>query len=153
MFLALLAAALHLYELAGIYPYVFAACAGGMTLLYPFYIVELAWHFCAGSSRWRQHLLYCLVPPLRLGARDSDQGQSVWLPWLGRQEVTPQLITRLDRQISLPMIVIALMVLPWPVENVGLREFRVLPVFLSPGNAGFKCFASPINNRSLPTSL
>lgn len=111
-FLALLAAALHLHEVSGVYPYVFAACVGGMTVLYPFYVVELAWHFFAGSVRWKQYLLYCLVPPLRLGARDGDQGKTVWLPWMGRQEVTPQLTTLLDRQFSLPMIVIALMVLP-----------------------------------------
>lgn len=111
VFLTALAGALHLHELAGIYPYAFAACVGSMTLVYPFYVFELAWHSCAGSGRWRQHLLYCLVPPRRLKTRDIDQGNSVWLPWFGRQEIMPHLITRIDRQISLPMSVTALIML------------------------------------------
>lgn len=61
--------------------------------------------------RWTT-LLPGLLPPLRLAARVPAAGDRVWLPVLGWQEVNGELRDRLERLLSVPMIAIALLILP-----------------------------------------
>ena len=111
-FLVLLATVLHLRSVESIYPTTLFWCSLTMGVLFPCYIVELALHVWAGSNHWKQNILYCFLPPLRLGGRDHENGQKIWLPWLGWQTANSDLACRLDKKLSLPMIVIALMILP-----------------------------------------
>lgn len=84
----------------------------GMALLYPLFVIEAVAHWVSGSRFWKQNILYCLAPPLRLGARDHLTGRHLWLPMWGWSEVGRSLSERLERKLNIPMIVIALAVLP-----------------------------------------
>ncbi len=58
------------------------ACHFGLMLLWPVFVLEAALHVVARSRRWKQHLAYCLCPPLRLGPatppRASESGCHAW---------------------------------------------------------------------------
>ncbi len=88
------------------------ACHFGLMLLWPVFVLEAALHVVARSRRWKQHLAYCLCPPLRLGARDASTGERVWLPRLGWVLVDRDLSERMERRLNAPMILIALCVVP-----------------------------------------
>ncbi len=81
-------------------------------LLYPLFVAEFAVHALTRSPRWRQHLLFCLLPPLRLAARDAATGRRIWLLPSGWVEVNEELAERVARTFSGPMIVIALAMVP-----------------------------------------
>ncbi|MBC8113183.1 MAG: potassium channel protein, partial [Candidatus Saccharimonas sp.] len=74
--------------------------------------VDAIWSGRRGSRQGRARWLYCLLPPLRLGACDHATGKNIWLPGLGWQPVGRELEQRLERVSSVPMILMALMVLP-----------------------------------------
>jgi len=88
------------------------ACHIGLALLWPVFLFEALVHLIGRTPRWKQHLAYCLCPPLRLGARDAFTGQRVWLPRLGWTIVNGDLEERMDRALNAPMILIALCVVP-----------------------------------------
>jgi voltage-gated potassium channel len=96
-----------------------------LALLWGFFLAEFAIQVLLGDPKtpfWKQHgygVITCLCPPLRLGARSCDAERKIWLPVLGWQAVGPALRQRLERIFSVPMIVIALMILP-----VLLVEFK-----------------------------
>jgi len=83
-----------------------------MVWLYPLFIAEFLLHLLIGSKRRRQYLLFCLVPPLRLAARDCETGKSIWLPSAGWTEVDASLVKRVEKAFGGPMIAIALLMLP-----------------------------------------
>jgi len=110
-FLFCLAGLLHLHETAEL-SRLWSMCGWGMCMLYPLFVVEAGWHWLQGSRRRKLHLLYCLVPPLRLGARDHATGTRIWFPGTGWTTVDTPLRQRLERSFGVPMIFIALMILP-----------------------------------------
>lgn len=111
VFLVCLAGVLHLD--AGPAPSrAVSVCEWGLLLLYPLFLVELAAHLVAGNRNWKQNLLFCLIPPLRLGARDHVRGNCLWLPWIGWNPADRALLNRMEKTLSLPMIAMALLVLP-----------------------------------------
>lgn len=83
-----------------------------LAAMYPVFLLEWLWHKIRGGNNLRQHWMYCLVPPLRLGGRDHVDGGSIWLPRIGWSRVDKKLRAGVERAFSIPMIVIALMVLP-----------------------------------------
>lgn len=89
-----------------------SVCEWGLLLLYPLYLIELAAHLMAGNRNWKQNVLFCVIPPLRLGARDHVQGGCLWLPWIGWTSADRDLLNRMEKALSVPMIVMALLVLP-----------------------------------------
>lgn len=97
-------------------------------LLWVIFLVEFAIQVVLGDPKvpfWRQHgygVITCLCPPLRLGARNCDVERKIWLPVLGWQVVGPPLRQRLERIFSVPMIVIALMILPVLLVEFTLEE-------------------------------
>jgi voltage-gated potassium channel len=111
LFLVCLAGALHL-EKETDFPWAVDLCRYGLAVLYPAFVIELLWRVLSKGDRCRSYLLYCFLPPLRLGARDAQTGQMIWLPRLGWTKVDLRLRDRIEKAFSLPMIVIALMVLP-----------------------------------------
>jgi voltage-gated potassium channel len=57
-------------------------------------------------------LVVSLVPPLRMGQRSQGPGHELWLPWHGWRPVNRELQRTLERDFGLPMIGVALLVLP-----------------------------------------
>ncbi len=88
------------------------ACHIGLAVLWPLFVLEACAHLVARNPRWKRHLAYCLCPPLRLGARDACTGERVWLPRLGWTVVNRELGDRMENALNLPMILIALCVVP-----------------------------------------
>src|ERR1700693_2446536 len=66
----------------------------------------------ARAPRWKRRLSYCLCPPLRLGARDACTWQRVWLPGWGWSVVNRDLQEHMEQKLNVPMILIALCVIP-----------------------------------------
>ncbi len=60
----------------------------------------------------RRFFLVVLLPPFRMGYSTSTGSQWIWLPKLGWQVKGRELFERLDRFATIPMLVIALMILP-----------------------------------------
>ncbi len=111
-FLACLAGALHLHERAE-YETVWLACNLGMGLLYPIFVAESLWHIAVrGTIHWKTHLIHCLLPPLRLAARDTATRSWIWMPHSGWLNVNDELRERIERSFTIPMIAIALLMLP-----------------------------------------
>jgi voltage-gated potassium channel len=86
--------------------------------LWPVFIVEAVVRFCQSDrSRgiWRMAgsaLLLSLVPPLRLAARSPGKGSHVWLPGIEWAPIDKVLRRNLARFFSVPMMVLALFLLP-----------------------------------------
>jgi len=81
-------------------------------VLYPCYLAEYVAARRAGSPRSRERLWCCLLPLLRLAARDHETGARIWLPTSGWQTVSAELRSRLEKAGNVPMIAVALLVLP-----------------------------------------
>ncbi|RMF41713.1 MAG: potassium channel protein [Planctomycetota bacterium] len=64
------------------------------------------------AGRTTHGWVYCLFPPLRLGAHRHGDVEWIWLPVLGWQVVDRHLRRKLERIFSIPMFWIALMILP-----------------------------------------
>ncbi len=94
-----------------------------LALLYPLYPLEAFAHWSEGSRGLKQNWLFCLVPFARLGSRDHVDQKHIWLPLLGWQPVSRSLAHRLMRYFSIPMIVIALLVLPVIAFELFFDEF------------------------------
>jgi voltage-gated potassium channel len=80
--------------------------------------MEQAAHFLLmrrGDAFARVHpnwWLFCIAPPARLCARHRRNKQLIWFPRWGWQIVDRALQRRLERAFSVPMICIALLILP-----------------------------------------
>lgn len=90
-----------------------------MTLMiWPIVALESVFHWL--TRPWNRQtikdhafsLLFFLCPSFRMCARSPEMGYRVWLPGLGWRQVNKRLRRRLERQFSVPMILIALMILP-----------------------------------------
>lgn len=119
--LLFLAGLLHLHDKPEYQP-VMIVCALGFLGIYPACWVDAIWGGRHGSRQGRARWLYCLLPPLRLGACDHATGKNIWLPGLGWQPVGRDLEERLDRASSVPMVLMALMVLPLIVVEYLWKE-------------------------------
>ncbi len=74
-----------------------------------FYVRRGQKHFW---SRFGYMIATMLFPPLRIGARSYLDPHLYWLPVIGWNHVDKDLRRRVEKTFSVPMIVIALMVLP-----------------------------------------
>lgn len=109
-----------------------AVIVWGLLLLWPVFVLEglLRVFVCRrpGTSWWGRLgavLAVSLFPPLRLGGRAYAHPEKIWLPGLGWITVDRHLQSRLVRFFSVPMIVIALLVLPFlAVEHFWLETVR-----------------------------
>jgi voltage-gated potassium channel len=74
---------------------------------------------------WRTHLpglVGCLCPPLRLCSRQPDMDGRLWLPVFGWRRANKALRVRLERVFSVPMILIAMAILPILLVEFGMRH-------------------------------
>lgn len=96
--------------------------------LWPLFLVEAVLRITfrdrqsPGSRREYWLLLAALCPPLRLATRHADQAGRLWLPGLGWQTVDEDLRQRLERALSIPMLVIALLILPVLLVEFAMAE-------------------------------
>ncbi|QDT92026.1 hypothetical protein [Gimesia algae] len=128
LFLAFFAGTLHLFNLEspGI---ALDICNWCLFLLYPCFVVEAITHIALGSPRWKFNLLYCLAPPLRICARDQMTGRAIWFPILAWREVNKAFLERVRKSFSVPMLVIALLVLPlFALEHYWQKQIEASPL-------------------------
>ncbi len=89
-----------------------------MMVLWPLVIVEAIWHWISrpwnAANRWFHlySLIFCLCPSLRMCARSPEMHGRLWLPNLKWRYANRRLRKRLERRFSLPMILIALLIMP-----------------------------------------
>lgn len=94
------------------------AAIATMMVIWPMVILEAIWHWFSRpwdkATRWFHFygFLFCLCPSLRMCARSPEMHQRLWLPGLGWRQANRRLRTRLERQFSMPMILIALLIMP-----------------------------------------
>ncbi|GAA4433598.1 hypothetical protein GCM10023155_29730 [Bremerella cremea] len=79
---------------------------------FPVFWLEAVWYFWIDAPRRWRSLLTCVVPPLRLARRDMQSGTRMWLPILGWRHVDDDFHEEVDRALSVPMIIIAIAILP-----------------------------------------
>ncbi len=152
--LLLLAGEIHFSHGKMFAPFLFA-CHIGLACLWPVFVLEALIHVFARSASWKQHLAFCLCPPLRLGARDACDGKHVWLPRLGWTTVDRDLTDRLERALNLPMILIALCVVPLLALDYYQPEHHPLIHHLhdAVAKASAAPAAPPAPSPSLPPAL
>lgn len=103
-------------------------CLTFLLALWPAFILEFAAQYVLRDRDqpfWKKRyygLIICLCPPLRLSARNQDMDDMVWLPFLGWQTVDDSLRDRLERDFSVPMVLIALAILPVLLVEVGMSD-------------------------------
>lgn len=129
-FLAGLAGFSHRYGRPDVHPLEVRLMGWVLMVLWPMFAVEavmryyLAWR--AGERRRAvvQALVVLVLPPLRLGYCGYYRRTEIWLPWLGWQKPDKQLYRRLEKAFSIPMILLATLVLPILVLEYGWPEWR-----------------------------
>tara|TARA_R110002111_G_scaffold258083_1_gene326871 strand:- start:118707 stop:119615 length:909 start_codon:yes stop_codon:yes gene_type:complete len=104
-------------------------CNWCLFLLYPLFVLEAVVHLALGSPRWKFNLLYCLLPPLRICARDQMTGQAVWFPILAWRVVNTEFKEKIRKSFSAPMLLIALLVLPlFAMEHYWQKQIEANPL-------------------------
>ncbi len=102
---------------------------GSLLVSWPVFWIEFLAHVLfrdrkAGFGRQEWYgLLVCFVPPLRIGGRVKALDNRIWIPLLGFQTVNRALRQRLEKLFSVPMIVIALLLLPLLALEYGPWEW------------------------------
>lgn len=95
-----------------------ARCGILLLLLWPIFITEQVVRLIRSETvndYWSNNpfgWLICLFPPLRMCEREREGEDRIWLPWGGWQLVDRQLRRNLERRFSVPMVGIALLILP-----------------------------------------
>lgn len=84
----------------------------GMIFLYGLILLEGMAHWLAGGRQLKQHLLYAVFPFMRLSFIDHVDGSHVWVVGMGWLKRTRLLERRLTSAFSVPMIGIALPIIP-----------------------------------------
>jgi len=79
------------------------------------------WHATARRYHWYS-LYVCVCPALRMGARSMEMHDRIWLPKLGWRQAGQRLKRQLERHLSVPMMVIALMIMPILIIEFFLKD-------------------------------
>lgn len=125
--LGCVAVTLHLHEV-GHFGVIAWCCLAAYLGMYPLFWAEFLRAAWAGNGRWRSRWLYCLLPPLRIGAVDQVTRSRLWLPVWGWLPVGRETSGRLSRTFNLPMLAVALLVLPLViVEHVWADRIAAAP--------------------------
>jgi voltage-gated potassium channel len=146
LFLLLLGASIHRFEEPdGDEPLTWMML-GGLLLLWPVFVIELFLHYFLRDRNepfWQHNkydVLACLLPPLRMGDRCHALDNQIWVPFLGWKKGDRYLRKKLEKFFSIPMIIIALMILPLLAIEFGdwdwaheVREHPWVRVFLYVG--------------------
>ncbi|MEM6689085.1 MAG: potassium channel protein [Planctomycetota bacterium] len=107
-----------------------------MLFLWPAFILESCYHWIIRPKLWSlrwyhfSSLLHVICPSLRLAARSLEMDRRIWLPRLGWQRIDQRLRRRIERELSLPMIVVALLILPILLIEVAFQKQVATHVWL-----------------------
>ena len=99
-----------------------------MCLMWPVVILESMAHWLTrpwNREMLRHHwlgLLFCFCPALRMCARSPEMHGRLWLPGLGWRQADKRLRRRLEHQFSIPMIFIALLIMPVLIVEFFMKE-------------------------------
>ena len=99
-----------------------------LLIIWPVFMVEFLFRRLwleRGCSRWGRtcsQALAAAAPPLRLLISPLTAPRCVWLPWVGWQRVGRALYRNLERAFSMPMVLIALLILPALVLEFMYRK-------------------------------
>lgn len=114
-----------------------------MCLIWPIVIIESVFHWC--SRPWNKPtakyhwfgFLFCICPALRMCAHSPEMGDRLWLHGWGWRRSGKRLRRRLERKFSVPMIVIALLIMPILITEFFLKaqvaQYAWLRFFLHVG--------------------
>lgn len=99
-----------------------------MLAIWPIVLLESIFHWV--SRPWNAELrkfhffalLFCICPSLRMCARCPELRYRLWLPGLGWRTANRRLRRRLQRHFSMPMILIALMIMPLLVIEFFMKS-------------------------------
>ena len=91
----------------------------GMGICRLMMIAEAVLQAMSGARQMKQHIRFILLPLLHLCPRDHVDGEFAWLPLAGWRRRDAALVKDLTRWFGIPMILIALLVLP----VVGIELF------------------------------
>ncbi|MCO8124861.1 potassium channel protein [Stieleria sp. TO1_6] len=90
--------------------------------------VEAGIHWCTRpwNREMRRHhlysLLFCLCPALRMCARSPEMNGRIWLPGMGWRRGGRRLQRQLERHFSVPMMIIALLIMPILITEFFLKD-------------------------------
>ncbi|MCC9645306.1 potassium channel protein [Rhodopirellula sp. JC740] len=99
-----------------------------MLVVWPIVLLESIYHWIirpkTKSMRWFHFytLMFCICPSLRMCARSYEMHGQLWLPGMSWQRTNKRLRRRLAQHFSVPMIGIALLILPVLVTEFFLRD-------------------------------
>ena len=99
-----------------------------MVIVWVVVIVESVWHWVTRpwNEETRKHhwfgVLICLCPALRMCARSPEMNGRIWLPGLGWRKGGRRLARQLERYLSLPMMGVALLILPILITEFFLKD-------------------------------
>ena len=104
------------------------ATVQGLLLIWPLFIAESLFHWV--SRPWNREtvgyhffsFLFVVCPSLRMCARAPEMDERLWLPGLGWRKPDRRLRRHLERHFSVPMILIALLILPVLVVEFLLNQ-------------------------------
>lgn len=89
-----------------------------MFVIWPIVIVETAYHWTIRPKTWAMRwfhffgVMFCVCPSLRMCARSVEMDGRLWLPGMSWRRPNRRLRRRLEQHFSIPMIGIALLILP-----------------------------------------
>jgi voltage-gated potassium channel len=142
LFLVVLAGLIHRYRHLGATDPEAYLIRGVLAGLWVVFLVEAVVRFALRDRTrpaWKALggvAVVALVPPLRMACRSQVRPNHIWLPGLGYQEITGRLRRTLERAFSIPMIFVALMVLPLLVlEYFEAAKHPVLILWLDVGTS------------------
>ena len=93
-------------------------CIVALFILWPFFIAEQIYFYTRSQSTkdFRNYHPFwyaiCMIPPMRMCARNQHCEGKVWFPILGWQIPNRNLQKQLERLTSVPMVCVALLILP-----------------------------------------
>ena len=69
-----------------------------------------------------QSLLFCICPALRMCARSHEMHGRIWLPGMGWRQGGRRLQRQLERKFSIPMMVVALLIMPILIIEFFMKD-------------------------------
>jgi len=99
-----------------------------LCLIWPFFIIESAYvlwigRYCSNPSYWRWlWLAIWICPPLRLCPPHPLRNGKRWLPWYGWTSSSYRFYRRVEKSFSVPMILVALLILPVLIVEWTMHE-------------------------------
>ena len=94
-------------------------------VLWPIFFIELLIYlFAPGGERrvTRSRAMGCLCPPLRLAAANPEMDGRIWLPGAGWTLPNEESRDRLAKIFGLPMLLVALLIVPVLLLEFGFKE-------------------------------